>query len=1216
MMKFVKIVVISLSFSALAVGARAEIGVVAAVNQTLSGQPPNAKGRELFLSNTLVANEKLTTSEVGNAQILMLDQTSISISPNSELVLDEFIYDPDQNIGKIALSLSKGVMRFVGGKISKNNAVVVQTPSASMSIRGGLALIKVDDLGATEVIHVAGEYTKITSGGKTITLSRPEARAIIAAPKNVQSDNQKTTAGTQRDTISGPSEPVDGPDSEKPPPPPGAPQDSDRGSIGTDSEKPPPPPGPPQDGGALITAEVLPPLPPGEGPAAPNLAPIPERSPSFLPPPLPQDNNFGSGPPPITNAPELNGKLGAVPVYTGIASPEMLAGFTTLLNGPSGDPAAYYALVPSSSPNGRPEGAPLPPGSDANEGEPVPPGTAEGEGPPPPPGTAEGEGPPPPPGTAEGEGPPPPPGTAEGEGPPPPPGTAKGEGPPPPPNTAKGEGPPPPPSLLTGEDRPPPLPVNPDAGRDLFFGDPNVINDQPISTAGEQLAPLDPQLAPIIDQIIPQTENGNEVLISRLTGVTLSSDDILNPFVQNSDLTSITNLENILIEDDILSFLNPITNINHQVELPVAKGNEELPSATFFDVAGTPSVGRSGTTKQIIFHDPDNEFIYIQNSGASIHKDDRISTENTLISSTFSGIDFNNLFNATDNQTISHRYSVFEDLVTGSVLNFSQDGVTPGDGVLDNFGALIFIAPPGKSIYDPTGVLGTQNGGKVLIGHAIVHNNDPFLQQWSLGVFTGSTFTDSDGDLQIFASGFGNRSINDGSKDAPSGWSVKGLGLLDSGQGTVFGLNGDYVVLSPQSNFNENNGQIENFESALINPFSEPTFGSRGVFGVTGVSKLDTKLTETQNARVALTNAVSDLSGILNTATFGGIVEDTIGTVSHSLHGFTAGSLYSTDTSGGPNLPNRIRKNAQYIEPTSTHIAFEPSTNDVAMFIRGAKASDTPGAFAAATYDLGFGALPSKIVGISNTHSAMVNDAVFGANASATGELWTGGSLKVNAAIDGKQVEQLQRFDSPTGFNGAMASVGLVGAGGQGQFNNNVDTTPEFYRWGYWTGSFSYAPASETGATGARQDHFNLNPWVAGSPVDNLSLPQSGKASYNGFVVGHLDNGAGEVVADGGGFKATADFGARIITANFTDLFGQNFSVDDMRISSVGEGYSGTTTASLSGSLRNIEVNGLFFKAQRNGSTDTTAATGGALIIKNGQQLVGSGVFGGDKVSD
>ena len=166
MVKFFRLMMIFLSYSALAVGARAEIGVVAAVNQTLSGQPPNAKVRELFLSNGLVANEKLTTSEDGNAQILMLDQTSISISPNSELVLDEFIYDPDQNIGKIALSFSKGVMRFVGGKISKNNAVVVQTPSASMGIRGGLALIKVDDLGATEVFMLPVSIQKSRVGVK------------------------------------------------------------------------------------------------------------------------------------------------------------------------------------------------------------------------------------------------------------------------------------------------------------------------------------------------------------------------------------------------------------------------------------------------------------------------------------------------------------------------------------------------------------------------------------------------------------------------------------------------------------------------------------------------------------------------------------------------------------------------------------------------------------------------------------------------------------------------------------------------------------------------------------------------------------------------------------------------------------------------------------------------------------------------------------------
>ena len=1203
MVKVFRILAIFLAFSALAIGARAEIGVVAAVNKVLSGQPPNAKERELFLSNVLVADEKLTTSEVGNAQILMLDQTSISISPNSELVLDEFIYDPDQNIGKIALSLSKGVMRFVGGKISKNKDAVVQTPSASMSIRGGLALIKVDNLGATEVIHVAGEYTKITSGGRTLTLSRPEARAVISAPQIVRSDNKKTSARAQKDSQSSLSEPSDGPD-DKP--------SSDGGPIGLDSEKPPPPPGAPQDEGPVTKADGLPPLQPREGPEAQNSTPIPAGSPSLPPPPLPQGTNVGSGQPLVTNAPALDSNLGAVPVYTGIASPEMLAGFTTQLNGPSGDPAAYYALVPSSSPNGSKNNEPPPPsGSDANEGKPAPPSSAEGEGPPPPPASAEGKGLPPTPILAAEEDRPPPPSLAGGEAPPAPSSSlAAGEDRPSPPGSLTQ----PAPSNATIAFKPQ-LAGQPNLDRNLFFGGPNVINDQPISTAGEQLAPLGQQIAPVVNQIATQTVNGNEGQTSRLSGVTFSSNDVLNPFIQNSDLTRITNLGSIVISNSTLFSSNTDNTASRQVTLNEVENTTGFPSTTFFEGSEASSLGRPGTTKAFFLFDLEDEFIYIQGSGASSQNDSRIATENTLIASTFSGLNFNNNFNASSGQTISQRYDVFEDLVTGDVLNFSQGGVTPSDGILDNFGTLFFIAPPGKSIYDPTAAHRSENGGKVLIGHATVHSNDPALRQWSLGVFTGSTFTDDDGDFQIFASGFGNRSINDGSKDAPSGWSVKGLGLLDSGQGTVFGLNGDYVVLSPQSNFTSTDGKIENFESGLINPFAEPSFGSRGVFGVSGVSKLNSKLTESQDQRVALTNAVSDLSSTLDKR-FSGIVNDTIGTVSHSLHGFTAGSLYSTDTSGGASGANRIRKNAQYIEPTSTHIAFEPSTSDVAMFIRGAKGSDTPGAFAAATYDLGFGALPSKIVGVSNTQSAMVNDAVFGANAGATDELWTGGSLKVNAAIEGNQAEQLSRFDSPTGFNGAMASVGLVGSGGDGQFNSSVDTTPEFYRWGYWTGSFSYASGSGTGATGIRQDHFNLNPWVAGSPVDNLALPQTGKASYNGFVVGHIDDGAGEVVADGGGFTATADFGNRSITANFTDLFGQDFSVSNMSIESIGAGYTGTASASLSGSPKSIEVNGLFFKAQRNGSIDTAAATGGSLVFKNGQQLVGSGVFGGDRVSD
>ena len=62
----------------------------------------------------------------------------MSVGPNSDLTIDEFVYDPRADTGKLAMSATRGVFRYVGGKISKiDGAVTVQTPVASLGIRGG-----------------------------------------------------------------------------------------------------------------------------------------------------------------------------------------------------------------------------------------------------------------------------------------------------------------------------------------------------------------------------------------------------------------------------------------------------------------------------------------------------------------------------------------------------------------------------------------------------------------------------------------------------------------------------------------------------------------------------------------------------------------------------------------------------------------------------------------------------------------------------------------------------------------------------------------------------------------------------------------------------------------------------------------------------------------------------------------------------------------------
>ena len=65
----------------------------------------------------------------GLVQILLRDGSTFTVGANSDLVIDEFVYDPQAGSGKLVASFGKGVARFVGGKLSKKpGGVTVKTP--------------------------------------------------------------------------------------------------------------------------------------------------------------------------------------------------------------------------------------------------------------------------------------------------------------------------------------------------------------------------------------------------------------------------------------------------------------------------------------------------------------------------------------------------------------------------------------------------------------------------------------------------------------------------------------------------------------------------------------------------------------------------------------------------------------------------------------------------------------------------------------------------------------------------------------------------------------------------------------------------------------------------------------------------------------------------------------------------------------------------------
>ncbi len=154
-----------------------DIGIAAAVQPTVIGEGE----RIIHVSGAVRANERIVTGAEGRAQLLFADGSAFSIGPGSDVVLDTFVYDPDQGTGKIGLSVTKGVFRFVGGKLSKEQPVTISAGTATMGIRGGIAFLTVQPDHSVSAAFLFGDELTLRRNGVTHS-TRKRGTAIDAEP--------------------------------------------------------------------------------------------------------------------------------------------------------------------------------------------------------------------------------------------------------------------------------------------------------------------------------------------------------------------------------------------------------------------------------------------------------------------------------------------------------------------------------------------------------------------------------------------------------------------------------------------------------------------------------------------------------------------------------------------------------------------------------------------------------------------------------------------------------------------------------------------------------------------------------------------------------------------------------------------------------------------------------------------------------------------------
>jgi hypothetical protein len=138
-----RVAVLAASLSAGASGAQAQVvGTAGAVNPAAKSAAPGSSVKVIEIGARVVHRERIQTSEQGTVQLLFIDKTSMSIGPGSDLVIDEFVYDPNAGTGRMAATLAKGALRFVGGNTSHTGGANIATPTTTLGIRGGVATVQ------------------------------------------------------------------------------------------------------------------------------------------------------------------------------------------------------------------------------------------------------------------------------------------------------------------------------------------------------------------------------------------------------------------------------------------------------------------------------------------------------------------------------------------------------------------------------------------------------------------------------------------------------------------------------------------------------------------------------------------------------------------------------------------------------------------------------------------------------------------------------------------------------------------------------------------------------------------------------------------------------------------------------------------------------------------------------------------------------------------
>jgi hypothetical protein len=154
---------------------------------------PAGSGGPAKIGDPVFRGDVVQTGADGKLGITFTDGTAFNLSSNARMVLNEFVYDPNGTANSTLFSLTKGTFTFIAGKVAKTGDMKIDTPVATMGIRGTTPHVEISADGTVRFANLIEENkAQVTEKVEQNKRGTPGKQHRAAQPSSGQRAESKT----------------------------------------------------------------------------------------------------------------------------------------------------------------------------------------------------------------------------------------------------------------------------------------------------------------------------------------------------------------------------------------------------------------------------------------------------------------------------------------------------------------------------------------------------------------------------------------------------------------------------------------------------------------------------------------------------------------------------------------------------------------------------------------------------------------------------------------------------------------------------------------------------------------------------------------------------------------------------------------------------------------------------------------------------------------